>query len=464
MKILFVCPPHNLEDRYGKNIARAAGILPPLGILYLAAYMRKNGYEVSVIDGSVDSYETLMSAIEEKRPDIIGVSALTFLWKKAVNLLEAVRVQFPEIFLVVGGPHPTFFPKQCFADSPSLDAVVMGEGELTFLELCKALESNGSLDNIKGLAFRVKSGEIKVNQKREEIEDIDTLPFPARDLIDIRRYKPALQQYKILPVTSVMGSRGCPFRCIFCAHVTGDKTRYRSPQNIINEIRALVGDCGIREISFWDDTMTVNRGRVIELCQIIKRENLKIIWSAQARVNTVDPGMLREMKEAGCWKIFFGAESLIQKNLDILKKGTTSAQIVNAIRWTKEAGIETEASFIFGIPGETYNEAMSDVKDIIKLDPDYMKCFPLTPIPGTELYENAARYGRMVAHNFDYFTENRVVFTPYTMTEQQLADTVSYAYRKFYLRPSYILKRLSRINSIEDLKKGIRGIRAVVGF
>lgn len=464
MKILLACPPHSLEDRYGKNIAKAAGILPPLGILYLAAYLKKNGHSVFVVDGSVDSYQTLMTAVKEKRPDIFGVSAPTFLWRKAVKLLEDVKSQFPEIFLIVGGPHPTFFPEQCFIDSPSLDAVVIGEGEITLLEICKAIESRRSFDGITGAAFRPKDGKVRINQRREEINDIDELPFPARELIDISKYKPALQQYKVLPVTSIMGSRGCPFQCIFCAHVTGNKTRYRSPQSIANEIRFLINNYGIKEISFWDDTMTVNKDRVIELCRIMKRESMGVIWSAQARVNTVDLQMLREMKSAGCWKIFFGVESLMQKNLDALKKGTTSGQVVDAISWAKEAGIETEASFIFGIPGETYEEAKAEVREIIKLDPDYMKCFPLTPIPGTELYAHVTKYGKMLAQNFDDFTENKVVFIPYTMTEKQLTGIVSYAYKKFYLRPSYILKRLSKINSMEDAKKCIRGMRAVTGI
>jgi anaerobic magnesium-protoporphyrin IX monomethyl ester cyclase len=464
MKILLACPPHSLIDRYGKNIAKAAGVLPPLGVLYLAAYLKKNGHDVFVVDGSVDSYQTLMSAIKEKRPDVVGVSAPTFLWRKTVRLLEEVKALFPEIFLVVGGPHPTFFPKQCFIDSPSLDAVVMGEGEITLLELCRALESRASLDGIAGLAFRTKDKETRINRSRDEIKDIDELPFPARELIDISKYKPALQQYKILPVTSIMGSRGCPFQCIFCAHVTGNKTRYRSPQNIVNEIRFLVDHYGIREIGFWDDTMTVDKSRVIELCQMMKRENLGVIWSAQARVNTVDPEMLSEMKSAGCWKIFFGVESLMQKNLDALKKGTTTSQAINAIKWTRKAGIETEASFIFGIPGETYGEAKAEVREMIKLDPDYMKCFPLTPIPGAELYEHVAKYGKMLTQNFDDFTENKVVFVPYTMTQEQLIEVVSYTYKKFYLRPSYILKRLSRIKSIEDVRKSIRGIRAIAGM
>jgi anaerobic magnesium-protoporphyrin IX monomethyl ester cyclase len=462
MRILLTLPPHSFEDRYGKNIAPAAGTLPPLGLLYLAAYLKKDGHDVSVVDGSIVSYEQLMPVVRQKRPDIVGVSALTFLWKKAVSILNTVKEEFPKTFLIIGGPHPTYFPKQCFIDCPALDAVVMGEGEITFSELCRAIDTGKTLADIAGLAFRTKAGEIRINRPREPIRDLDELPLPARELVDLSKYRPAIQQYKTTPVTNVMGARGCPFRCIFCMHVTGDGIRYRSPQNIINEIKYLIRRYGIKEISFWDDTLTVDKKRVFEMCRIIKQEKLSIIWSAQARVNTLDPEILKEMKSAGCWKIFVGVESLSQKNLDVLKKGITTKEIFDSIRWMKEAGIEIEASFIFGIPGETYEDAKNDVREILKLGLDYMKCFPLTPLPGTEFYENIKLYGTMLTNNFDEFTENKVVFVPHTMTEDQVRDIINYAYKKFYLRPSYVLKRLRKIRSFEEFLKHIRGARAVM--
>src|SRR3989338_9867283 len=152
MRIVLVLPPHSFEDRYGKDIAKVAGTLPPLGILYLAAYLKREGHDVCVVDGSVESYQMLMSVIAEKKPELVGISALTFIWKKAVKIVEAVKRKNPEIFVVVGGPHPTFFPKQCFIDAPSLDAVVINEGEMALSELCGALSSGKPLDDIAGIA------------------------------------------------------------------------------------------------------------------------------------------------------------------------------------------------------------------------------------------------------------------------------------------------------------------------
>lgn len=464
MKIVLALPPHSFEDRYGKSIAKAAGTLPPLGLLCLAAYLKREGHKVWVVDGSIDSFSYLMNLIKKEKPDVLGITAMTFLWKKAVKILELVKTDFPSIFTVVGGAHPTFYPKQCFSDSPHLDAVVISEGELTFSELCNNLEKGKSLDNVSGLAIRKKDGKIKINKPRPAIKDLDGLPMPARELVDISRYKPALEQYKRLPVTNMMGSRGCPFQCLFCSHVCGDSIRYRSPKKIIEEIKILVNDYGIKDIAFWDDTMTVDKKRVLEICRLIKEEGLDITWSAQARVNTVNPEVLKAMKKAGCWKIFYGVESLLQKNLNALKKGTKVENAFDAVKWTKKAGIAAETSFIFGIPGETYEDAKETVKKIIKLNPDYMKCFPLTPIPGTELYENVDKYGKMLTDDLDKFTENKIVFVPYTMTEEQLKKIIPYAYKRFYLRPSYIIKQALKIRSISDIQKAIRGAMAVVGL
>ncbi len=464
MKIILALAPHSFEDRYNKAIAKAAGSLPPLGILYLASYLKREGHDVSVFDGSIEPFPTLASLIRRKRPDIFGMTTMTFLWQKTKKVIEFIKKELPETFVIVGGAHPTFFAKGCLEECPHLDCVIIGEGEITMAELCKHLQDGKTLEGVDGIAFRQKDGTIKVNKPRTPIKDLNVTPHPARELIDVLAYKPALQQYKRLPVTNIMGSRGCPFQCIFCSHVTGDNIRFRSPQNIIEEIIFLVGEYKIKEIAFWDDTMTVRKDRIYELCRLIKKNKLDIIWSAQARVNTVDFDLLKEMKSAGCWKIFYGIESLIEKNLKELKKGITPEQSIQAVKATKKAGIEVEASFIFGIPGETYEDALEDVRKIIELDPDYMKCFPLTPIPGTYLYNNLEKYGKLLVRDLDRFTENKIVFIPYTMTEEQLNKIIPYAYKKFYLRPKYVIRHLSRIRSWEDIRKSIRGLRAVGGL
>jgi len=464
MQIMLVLPPHSLEDRYGRGISKATGTLPPLGILYLAAYLKKDGHDVSVIDGSVESCRVLSDALKKKKPHVIGISVPTFHWQKAVKIIDAAKKEFPGTLIVAGGPHPTFCPRQCFVDAPLLDAVVMGEGEITLLEVCRAFSSGRTFDGIAGLAFRTGDGGIKVNEPRQPIVELDKVPFPARELIDLYRYKPAIEQYRKTPVTNIISSRGCPSRCIFCMHVVGEAIRYRSPQGIIDEIEFLLRNHGIKEIDFWDDTITVDRNRIFEMCRLMRQKNLDIIWSAQARVDTVDTQMLKEMKSAGCWKLFFGIESLLQKNLDALKKGTTVEQALDAVKRTKQAGIEVEASFIFGIPGETYEEAREDAFRIIRLNPDYIKCFPLTPLPGTELYVNVGKYGKLLTENLDDFTENKVVFVPYAMTERQLMELIPSTYKRFYLRPSYILGYISKMRSFEDLERGIRGAMAMVGL
>lgn len=463
MKVHLIVPPHSYVDRYDKKVAKAAGTLPPLGILYIAAVLEKNGYKVSVTDGSKEDYYHMQKKIRKEKPDIVGVSSMTFLWNKAKKLISELKEEVPETFIVAGGPHPTIYKKRCLEESPLLDGVIVGEGEFAMLELVEKLEKGNPLKNVNGLIYR-DGGKIVENPPRPLIPDLDALPLPARGLIDILDYVPAPEQYKVRPVTNMMGSRGCPFRCIYCSKITGNTVRFRSPQNMVDEIEELVNRYGIKEIAFFDDTFTVNKKRVIEFTKLLKQSGLDIVWCAHARVNTVDKELLKSMADTGCWRLFYGIESMLQKNMDTLKKGITVDQAYNAIKWTRDIGIESEASFMFGIPGETHEDALKTIELIKKLNPDYAKFFPITPIPGTELYDNIDKYGKFVSENLDDFTEYRVVFTPHSMTKEELEKIVPLAYKEFYLRPSYILKYIKRIRSFEGIKRGIRGAKAVISI
>lgn len=462
IKIYLFTPPHTIIERYDEKIAKAAGNVPPLGILYIASVLRKNGFKVFVSDGSKEDYGAILKKIRKERPDIVGISTMTFLWNRTKQIIDDIKKILPETFIVVGGSHPTVFKKKCLIESPFLDAVVVGEGEYTMLDLAKNLEKR-SFESTKGLIYRRKN-KIFENPSRPLIKNLDSIPFPARNLINIFDYIPAPEEYKKLPMATMMSSRGCPFKCIFCSRLAGSYVRFRSPKSLIDEIKELVEDYKIKEIQFHDDTFTIDRERVIKFSKLIKEEKLDIRWSVNSRVDTVDKKLLKVMEDAGCWKIFFGIESLSQKSLNTLKKGITISQIFNAVKWSKEVGIETETSFMFGVPVNTFSDSIKMIEDIKRLNPDYAIFFLLTPFPGTELYHNVEKYGKLVSNNFDDFTTHKAVFVPYGMTKEELEKLVIVAYKEFYLRFNYILKAMLKIRSLEDIRRYSKALKFILSI
>jgi radical SAM superfamily enzyme YgiQ (UPF0313 family) len=456
LKAILILPSHSLEDRYNKHIAKAGGYFPPLGILYLASYLRKDGHKVKIIDGTFTSEESMLKQIEEFNPDLIGITTFTFLWDITKNLIKNIKSKFPNIFISIGGPHATSDSDNCFKECEYFDALIYGEGEETLSELTKKLENKESLKDVKGLSFR-DNGEVIKNEKRELIKDLDNLPFPARDLIPLKKYVPSAEQYRRKPVTNLMTARGCPYNCLFCPSLGFDKYRRRSPENVMKEIKHLVKDYGVREIYFFDDTFTISKEWVMKFCDLLLNEKLDLIWTVNARANTVNYEVLAKMKEAGCWKLWFGLESGVQKNLDTLNKRITVEQARNAVKICRKLDLEVEASFILGIPGETYKEALQTINFAKEIGVDYAQFFPLTPLPDTPLGNNIDKYGRILISESKYYNETMVVFTPYSMTSEELKKLIPLAYRSFYIRPSCILHHLKKIRSFEDIRRYFRG-------
>ncbi len=461
MKSFLALPPHSLEERYNKYLAKAAGSLPPLGLLYLAAVLRQRGHEVQVCDGSMQDYTTMMDRIRTFKPDFVGFSTMAFIWRQTKQMVANIKREFPDVKIALGGNHATIYKKRCLNECPEADFVMFGECEQTLAEVADALTKEKSFAGIRGLIYR-KGKKLVQNADRPLIQDLDSLPFPARDLLNIIDYTPAMEQYKRKPVTNVMTSRGCPFQCTFCtSRNTG--MRLRSPQNVVLELKELVETYGVREVAFWDDTFTLNQARIRELCRLITEAKLDIIWSAHSRANTLTLETAQAMADAGCWKIFFGIESLVQKNLDTIKKGITVQQAFDAIKITKQVGIQSECSFMFGIPGETYEEALTTINLIKKLSPDYAKFFQHTFFEGQER-EELEKVGTLVTDDLENVTGNTVTFVPHSMTREQLESLVPLAYRKFYLRPKYVFNYLKRMRSFEDVKRAVNGFRAVVSM
>lgn len=462
MKVALILPPITLEERYNKAIAHVAGSLPPVGLLTIGTMLKNAGIDVIVLDGTILSFSDIVAEIERFRPNVVGITSLTLMWPKAKLLSKTLKENWPNINIIVGGVHPTIIKEGALLESPHIDAVAWGEGDFSMLEYVQHLENFGSTEPPDGIAIR-RNGSIIIGKDRPPIADLDILPIPDRALVPVTNYIGAFEQYRRLPVTNMVTSRGCPFKCIFCLpDLLGKGVRYRSVDKVIDEIKYLINVFGIKDIAFWDDTFTLNKKRVFALCERIIQEKLDFIWSAQARADCVTPEMLDIMARAGCWKLFYGVESLVQKNLDTLKKGETVEQMFEAIRWTKKVGIEIESSFIFGIPGETFQEGLETIRLAKKLDPDYAKFFYLSPYG--KLLEEVKKYGTLLTEDKANYSGNAITFVPFSMTKEELQKLYYLSYRKFYFRPKMIYKRLKKITNPLELKKSLKGLLVLWTF
>ena len=466
MKCALIIPAWQREELFPRETKGSQiNYWQPLGILYVAAMLRQAGHEVRFYNGAFLSNAEILQQVGEFAPGFAGIYSTTFGWNKAMQLAAELKRLRPAPFTCAGGPYPIAMQERCLHDCVELDAVVTGEGELTVPELLAHLESGRTLDGVLGLVFR-RGGETVKNPPRPLIEDLEALPFPARDLLhDQWSYRPPPGTYRRLPVTVLMTARGCSRNCLFCFQIDRKRragahgVRLRSVESVLDEIEHCLA-LGYREIKFLDDTLAADYDRALQLAAGIKARKLDFSWFASACVNQVDERLLRAFKEAGCWAILLGAESGVQKNLNALRKGSTLDQIRAAVRAAKAAGLRVSLPFLFGIPGETYEEALKTIEFAIELDPDLANFHALTPFPGTDLYDHHARYGTIARDSRDY-TYQGVAFVPYTMTREQIHELRQLAFRRFYSRPRYLVRAALRLRSLNDLRAAAAGVRSL---
>jgi radical SAM superfamily enzyme YgiQ (UPF0313 family) len=437
----------------------------PIGTLSVAASLRQAGHEVRFFNGAFESREAILRGLAAFAPRVVGLYSTAFGWHKARQAAADVRELLPGALVVVGGPYPTYAGAACLREEPALDAVVVGEGEDAMIEIAARVAQGADLAGIPGVGFR-RGAEVVENPPRPPIPDLDRLPFPARDLLgDAGAYVPPPATYRRTPVAVMVTSRGCNRRCIFCFQMDRARRhgiRCRSVDNVMTEIRQLVAE-GYREIKFLDDTLAADRARALELARRIRAERLDIVWFASACVHQVDRELLEAFRAAGCWAMLFGAESGVQKNLDALRKGITLEQTRRAVRAAKAAGLRVHTPFIFGIPGETYEEGLETIRFAIELDPDIASFHALTPFPGSELWERRHELGT-VADDLAAYTYQGAAFVPHTMTREQIQQLRQMAYRAFYSRPGYLVRRTLGIRSFHEVTAAWRGARSLVAL
>lgn len=444
MRILFVTPPFSEEERYGK-LSAVGTLYPPLGLAYLAGVAQREGHTVSIVESEAlgCSYDYIYQRLEDFKPDILGMPTFLNTIQRCYVVLDEAKKRLPRVKTVLGGVHVTLNPEEAISRD-SVDYVVRGEGEKVFSELILSLEGKISLSEIPGLAWKNIEGEIIYNSQQKLIEDLDVLPLPARHLFPMERYH-ASSQLRGRKTLHMMTSRGCPFRCTYCtSHLTFGKTfRYHRPKRVIEEMLELRDKYGADTVQFYDETFTLNRQRVIDLCGEIIKNKVNLEWACFTRVNIVDKELLLKMRQAGCYQIFYGVEAATQRLLDVIKKDITIEQIQNAFRWTKQAGIESLASFMVGLPTETVEDAYKTISLAIDIDADYAQWQKTTPFPGTELYEICKKHGKILTEDWTKFTAwNEIVYVADGRTKEDILKVEKDAFRRFYLRPRYILKRL----------------------
>ena len=406
MKILLIDPPF-------KRFTGFVNFYFPVGLAYLAATVRISGHKTAIFD--VDAlqkgsdldfsneykklelyrqglnndthvvWRDIENILENYKPDLVGITAMTTKFGSVLKTAEVVKRYNPECMVVTGGPHPTFLAEQTLK-SKDIDMVVRGEGEKTFLELIKAIESNSDLGAVQGISFK-RDGSIIHNQPRKFIEDLDQIPFPARDLLMNQK------NYTSEDVGIIMTSRGCPFNCSYCCHMWQKKVRNRSVDNVIKEIKEVKQQYGTRQFEFKDDTFTLNRKRIIQLCEGLISEKLKINWGCTTRADLIDEELIKKMKKAGCNVIKLGIETGSEKILKDTKKGVTFEQMREAAKLLNKHNLFWSGYFMVGLPTETEEDIRKTCEFMEELNPHYAGLGVYNPFPKTELFEQGIRMG-----------------------------------------------------------------------
>ncbi len=398
MKVLLCNPNTNIEiHNQAGTFKNTVAICPPLGIGYLTSILRAHGFVAEMCDFFDSPDEEIENVIRTIDPDVAGISCFTEHRGAALKLARLIKRIKPSIHVIFGGSHASFFARGMLEKYPEIDSVVINEGEMVLLDWIRRLDKGNVGDDFPpGMAVRSETG-VTLTSPRTYIEDLDILPFPARDLFNVAPYKAYPHKYTVGRQATMMATRGCPYHCQFCSTTQfwGRKYRTRSVENVIREIEYLVIEKKMEYIYFFDDAMTARKGWILDLCKEIKYRKLQFDWGAITRVNYVDPDICSAMRRAGCRAVTFGVESFSDKILTSIHKNVTGAQAVAALKMASHAGLKTNCLLMVGNPGETQQTINETISGIKACRPDGMDVGLLTVFPKTELYRIACTGGLM---------------------------------------------------------------------
>ena len=457
--IVFVNPPWHKER--GNIWRKVAGVVPPLGLAYLAAVAERRGLRAQIIDAQALGLTLSQTAerISASPARWYGFTATTPIVNGAYKLARHAEKTHPHARIIMGGPHVSALPDEPFErlDNP---VVVRGEAELTLDDLLQ----DKPLHDMQGVSF-LADGEIVHNPVRPLIQDLDTLPFPAYHLLPVKNYHPSLGNYRIKPALSIIATRGCYGRCTFCyREIFGNVVRTRSNRLIIEELKLLRNKYGIRDISFYDDIFLGTKKKIRDFCEQMIKEKLDVIWLCNLRSELTDPDLLKLMRRAGCYMVDYGVESGSQDMLESMKKNAELERTMECIRMARRAGMDIKCGFIIGSPGETPQSMKATLDIAMKIRPDTAMFNISTPFPGTEIYKQAEAEHTLTSRDWDLYDYSHVLVDQPGVSVQQIEEFYKTVYRKFYLRPSYIAERLFKMRSAAHLRMAVEAFFAIFGL
>lgn len=456
MKILLV-RHHSIagiNTRLPASLNKAQGIYPPLGIAYIAAVLEKN-HDVKILDSQAENLTVgeVSKRIKHASPDVVGVTAMTPSIHGALEACRLAKEVDESIVTIMGGVHLSIYPFET-VKSPWVDYGLIGEGEYAMVEFLEMLQDERKIKDVKGLVYNNK-----INPQREAITNLDALPFPARHLLPMKKYQCVIMKY---PMTTLITARGCPFNCHFCfkdAYL--NRYRMRSPKNVVEEMEKCVDKYHVKEIAFYDDCFP-NKMHLRGICNEIINRGLDISWETPQRVDLVDFDLLKLMKRAGCIRVRYGIESGNNRILKFMNKGITLDQARHAFKWTKEIGMETFAYFMIGYPTETPATIDDTIKFAKELNPDWAMFTVTMPLPNTPLMHYVIENNLL---NENYWLLNmhgkKERMPHFIFGADKFCEK---AYKQYYLRYGYLLKKLSRVRSWGQLIRYVRGAMALLRF
>ena len=474
MNILLIVPPEQyfIESYVTRKLDKGREFRQKLGIMYVAGAVRDTlGITPKIVDCLADGLDLngLKTLVKSEKPDLACFSVLTFNLLDCLESARAIKEASPATKVCFGGFHVSIYPMETLK-LDGVDYVVFGEGEETFPELVECLKESANspiyekLKGIDGIGFFSDEGKPVINRERKAIGKLDQLPMPAHDLIDMSKYTVVLADEAT--VGAIQTSRGCPSKCVFC-DIRMTRYRYRTEKHVMEEIK-LLKTMGIKEFFVLDDTFTINRKRVMRLCELMIQENTGVRYKISSRIDKIDEEMLEALAKSGCYRIHYGIESGSQRVLDFLEKEITIEQIEEVVAMTKRAGIEVFAYMMVGIPTETEADMEESFKLIRRIMPNHVNYSICTPFPATLLYRQALEKSDFEGDYWHEFAKNpHPDFKIRTMNEYfdepQLRQIQDRALRHFYSSPKVILREVIRTRSLKQLLVKIRlGLRLLL--
>jgi radical SAM superfamily enzyme YgiQ (UPF0313 family) len=443
---------------------KSANMIPPLTLAYCAAMVEADGFAVDILDAVALRWRParVLEWVKNRSYNFIAVNTGTPSIADDLAIADALKQSAPNSVLALLGPHVSVFAEDALRASRA-DTVVRGEPENTFAEVARALADGKSIEGIPGISFK-RDGEIHHNPSRPLIKDLDSLPFPARHLLPMEKYQSAVWGKK--PFTTMLTSRGCYYGCSYCPYRIGHGTEWRgrSPENVAAEIEECVHRHSVREILFRDPLFTADKKRALGICALIGERGIQVDWRCETRADLLDEEMVDAFARAGCKGINFGVESGSEQILrGVGRKQIPRERLAGIFRRCRQAGVETLAFFIIGLPGETAETVRETIDLAVSVGPDAAQFTAATPYPDTPYYEYLKREG-LLKQDWSLFTSRAPVVGTRELDPEQLRRLIARAYRTFYFRPQYLLMRTKKLRSAHEVIRVIRGFKSALRY